>query len=99
MTFYLILSLIGALLLWKLAYCRMQPDSDAPRPSARRIRVLGALGLAFQLPVLITMPMLLLGGQMPDLSSKVMGGVMTLLPAFFAVLGLRLLFGRLEPRQ
>ncbi|MGE4290591.1 MAG: hypothetical protein AB7E32_00150 [Desulfovibrio sp.] len=99
MILFLLLSLAGALLLWKLAYCRLQPDAEGPRPSTRRIRVLGAMGLVLQLPVLVGMGVAMLNGQLPDLSSKVLGIGMLVLPAFFALLGLRLLFGRFDARQ
>jgi hypothetical protein len=101
------LSMAGALLLWKLA----APDADqnaatdaekaeaAPRSGpSLRTRLLGGLGLALQLPILIVVPLLLLEGETPDAVSLVTALAMLVLPAIFAVLGLRLVLGLVEPR-
>lgn len=94
------LSLAGALLLWKLAASGPAPATGAAsrRAPRRRARLLGGLGLALQLPILIIVPLLLFEGGTTDAASLVTALAMLVLPVIFAVLGLRLLFGRVEPR-
>jgi hypothetical protein len=107
MQLLLVTSLAGVLLIWSLAGTRAgqgEPPRHEPEVGTRsgvswRVRLLGGLGAVLQLPVLVVVPVLLWTGELSGAVNIILALIMLVLPVGFALLGIRLLLGRVEPRQ